>query len=104
MIERRIKMKIDIPKISPELTSMNFHDIFYEEDPILEMCEIIDSTFDNESIDRVRLYDAVIKNCNFTHTDFSNIQITDVRFENCDFSKGFHSKFKRFKFMEHFMY
>ena len=39
----------------------NFQDIFYEEDPTLEVCEIIDSTFENESVDRVRLYDAVIK-------------------------------------------
>ncbi len=40
-------MKIDRPKISPELSSKNFQDIFYEEDPTLEMCEIIDSTFEN---------------------------------------------------------
>ncbi|MFO6863786.1 pentapeptide repeat-containing protein, partial [Bacillus cereus] len=53
-------MKIDRPKISPELSSKNFQDIFYEEDPTLEVCEIIDSTFENESVDRVRLYDAVI--------------------------------------------
>lgn len=54
-------MKIDRPKISPELSLKSFHDIFYEEDPTLEMCEIIDSTFENESVDRVRLYSAVIK-------------------------------------------
>ena len=54
-------MKIDRPKISPELSSKNFQDIFYEEDPTLEVCEIIDSTFENECVDRVRLYDAVIK-------------------------------------------
>lgn len=64
-------MKIDRPKISPELSSKNFQDIFYEEDPTLEMCEIIDSTFENESVDRVRLYDAVIKNCKFTNTDLA---------------------------------
>ncbi|HDR8261526.1 TPA: pentapeptide repeat-containing protein, partial [Bacillus cereus] len=79
-------MKIDRPKISPELSSKNFQDIFYEEDPTLEVCEIIDSTFENECVDRVRLYDAVIKNCKFTNTDFSNIDITDVCFENCDLS------------------
>ena len=53
-------MKIDRPKISPELSSKEFSRYFYE-DPTLEVCEIIDSTFENESVDRVRLYDAVIK-------------------------------------------
>jgi len=28
----------------------------------------------------------VIKNCKFNHTDFSGIDLTDVRFENCDLS------------------
>jgi len=73
-------MKIDIPKIAPELSARNFSDIFYEEDPILEMCNITDSDFENEAIDRVHLYSAVIKNCKFTNSDFSNIDITDVRF------------------------
>ena len=53
-------MKIDRPKFHQSYLQ-KFSRYFYEEDPTLEMCEIIDSTFENESVDRVRLYDAVIR-------------------------------------------
>ena len=33
-------MKIDRPKISPELSSKNFQDIFYEEDPTLKCVKL----------------------------------------------------------------
>ncbi len=55
-------MKIDRPKnFTRVIFKRIFKIFFYEEDPTLEVCEIIDSTFENESVDRVRLYDAVIK-------------------------------------------
>ncbi len=54
-------MKIDIPKISPYLTTKNFSDIYDEEEPALEMCLITDSDFTDEAVDRVRLNNAVIK-------------------------------------------
>jgi len=47
-------MKIDKPKISSELSIKSFQDIFYEEDPILEMCEITDSEFTNDVVIKVR--------------------------------------------------
>src|ERR1700719_132414 len=89
---RGMFMKIDSPKISTDLPTRNFYDIFYEEDPILEMCTIIDSVFENEMAGRVFLANAVVKNCRFNHTDFTNMDITDVCFENCDLSNANLSK------------
>lgn len=82
------KMKIDQPKIPQELSQANFQDIYYEEDPHLNNCQVTNSTFDNEDMGRVELSKTVIRNSSFQNTKFRNIDLTDVIFENCDFSNG----------------
>ena len=52
-------MKIDRPKFHQSYLQRIFKIFFMKK--IQQVCEIIDSTFENESVDRVRLYDTVIK-------------------------------------------
>src|SRR5699024_4730349 len=79
----RYTVKIDAPKIPEDLMKRRFTDIFFEEDLEFEICRVTDSEFSGEALDQVRLYKTVIKNCDFRNTDFSRIDLTDVRFVNC---------------------
>lgn len=81
-------MKMDAPRISRELPRKGFKEIFYEEDFSLETCEVVDSVFDNEVIDKIRLYDVVIKDCSFIQTDFGRADMTDVIFDGCNLSNA----------------
>ncbi|EOR22293.1 uroporphyrinogen decarboxylase, partial [Niallia nealsonii AAU1] len=69
-------MKIEAPKIPTDLPSRNFHDILYEEDLELEMCQIQQSIFDDEVLNKVLLSKMVLKNCKFINTDFSGMELT----------------------------
>ena len=75
-------MKIERPKISNHIVSKNFTDIKAEENNILKSCIMNHVIFENKILDRLKLYDAVIKNCRFSNYDFSGFDLTDVRFEN----------------------
>ena len=86
-------MKLKTPAISKALlTTKDFQAILDDEDYMLGDCEISQSDFSNETLDRAHLHNAVIKNSTFIHTNFSGIDIVDVRFINCDFSNADLSK------------
>ena len=85
-------MKIIPPKITAQLESKRFSDIFYEEDPILEMCTVSGSEFMDSFLERPRFYHMEFDHCLFTNTDFSQLEVVDVRFKNCDFSNADLSK------------
>ena len=79
-------MKIERPRISKKLEERNFHDIFLDEDLLLEVCIVNNSVFENEIVGRIQIENAIIKNCRFSNTDFGRSDFMDVVFENCDFS------------------
>src|SRR5690625_2446074 len=79
-------MKIIAPNIPENLTEIDFLEVFNEEDPLVEASLIEGSIFINEFPGRIRLYHTVVRNCNFMNTDFTRMDLTDVRFENCDLS------------------
>ena len=79
-------MKIDIPKIAPDFEQLAFQEIFKQEDPSLDRCQIIDDEFEHESMERINLDQVIFKNCKFMKTTFNHFDALDVRFENCDLS------------------
>lgn len=62
----------------------DFSTIFHEEDPILEMCQISGDEYTDSFLDRPRFYNTEFDHCHFTNSDFSQIEMVDVRFKNCD--------------------
>ena len=76
------------PKIPNQLEVNSFEELLYEEDSILELCEINGEDVSDKIFERARLYQVSVKNCKFIHTDFSRVDLTDVIFENCDFSNA----------------
>ncbi|AXI00120.1 pentapeptide repeat-containing protein [Sporosarcina sp. PTS2304] len=81
-------MKWNHPKISEQLITMTLEECIYEEEPFLQNCKIVGSRVDGETIERLNLTNAVVKNCSFQHAVLPDFFITDVRFENCDFSNA----------------
>ena len=79
-------MKIDFPKVAPDLEVSAFQDVFEHEDPSLDRCLIVEAEFENESMERINLDQVVFKNCKFMKTTFNHFDALDVRFENCDLS------------------
>src|SRR5699024_12724217 len=79
----RYTVKIDTPKIPEDLMKRRFTDIFFEEDLEFEICRVTDSEFSGEALDQVRLYKTLIKNCDFSNTDFSRFDLTYVQYVNC---------------------
>lgn len=79
-------MKIVPPKISPTLPLKPFSTIYSEEEPMLEMCKVVNDEAIEAFFDRPRFYNMEFDHCQFTNSDFSQVEFVDVRFTNCDLS------------------
>lgn len=78
-------MKINQPRIPNPLEEREFKDILKDEYHEMLLGEIKQAEFTNEVLHDMRLGQTVIKNSQFANTDFRGMDLSDVRFEHCDF-------------------
>lgn len=78
-------MKINQPRIPKQLEEKEFTAILEDEYIELHLAEVKNAVFTGEVLQDMQLGQTVIKNSQFANTDFSGMDLSDVRFENCDF-------------------
>ena len=81
-------MRIKRPVIQADLEEKELKDLYQPHDYILELdgYDLNEPDFTTVQVEKVRLYNCVIRDGIFKDMDLSDADLTDVRFIGCDFS------------------
>ncbi len=80
-------VKVELPRIQQEnVHTINFEDVFHQEEPHLMDGTVTDSFIENEEIENLSLSRMCFKNTRLLQSTFEKIDMVDVHVENCDLS------------------
>lgn len=96
--------KIDLPKLAPSLETIQFPNDKIQDEDIFAEGTVYDTVIKNKTAEHVSFKNLEFKNVIFDTVSFRYLDVTDVRFVNCDLSNrnvlfdSCHGKYANFRF------
>tara|TARA_B100000965_G_scaffold345281_1_gene315967 strand:+ start:105 stop:761 length:657 start_codon:yes stop_codon:yes gene_type:complete len=86
MNSKQVQLKVMKPKLINGIERKSIDIIDIEDEDIFKDVYVSDCTIENEAARHVSFNGVVFKNVNFKELELSSLDLTDVRFEDCDLS------------------